>query len=103
IGRFHLVTFSGGGNTVPTLALARRLIARGHEVAILGHMAQAETARSLGARFVPLGVPDWTPGKSIEEQSEAFLALLFGPDVGRTVLDNIARDRPDVLVIDCML
>jgi MGT family glycosyltransferase len=103
IGRFHLVTFSGGGNTVPTYALVRRLIARGHEVTILGQMAQAEAARNLGARFVPLGVPDWTPGKSLEEQSEAFLALLFGPDVGKAVLDNIARDRPDVLVVDCML
>jgi MGT family glycosyltransferase len=103
IGRFHLVTFSGGGNTVPTYALARRLIARGHQVTILGQMEQAETARNLGARFVPLGVPDWTPGKSIEEQSDAFLALLFGPDVGRAVLDGIARDPPDVLVVDCML
>ena len=103
IGRFHLVTFSGGGNTVPTYALARRLIARGHEVTILGQMEQAETARNLGARFVPLGVPDWTPGKSIEEQSDAFLALLFGPNVGRAVLDDIARDPPDVLVVDCML
>jgi MGT family glycosyltransferase len=103
IGRFHLVTFSGGGNTTPTYALARRLIARGHEVTILGQMAQAESARNLGARFVPLGVPDWTPDKSLEEQSDPFLTLLFGPDVGNAVLDNIARDPPDVLVVDCML
>jgi MGT family glycosyltransferase len=103
IGRFHLVTWNGGGNTAPTYALARRLIARGHELTILGQMAQAETACNLGARFVPLGVPDWMPGKSIEEQSEKFLALLFGPDVGKAVLDNVVRDRPDVLVVDCML
>src|SRR4029434_2491364 len=55
------------------------------------------------ARFVPLGVPDWTPDKSLEEQSDPFLTLLFGPDVGNAVLDNIARDPPDVLVVDCML
>jgi MGT family glycosyltransferase len=103
IGRFHLVTFNGGGNMTPTYALARRLIARGHEVTILGQMAQAVSARNLGARFVSLGIPDWTPGKSIEEQSESFVALLFGPEVGKAVLDNIARDPPDVLVIDCML
>jgi MGT family glycosyltransferase len=103
IGRFHLVTWSGGGNTTPTYALARRLIARGHELTILGQMAQAETARDLGARFVPLGVPAWTPGKSLEEQSEAFLTLLFGPDVGKAVLDSIAREPPDVLIVDCML
>jgi hypothetical protein len=103
IGRFQLVTFSGGGNTTPTYALAQRFIARGHEVTILGQKAQAESARNLGARFVPLGVPDWMHDKSIEEQSEVFLALLFGPDVGKAVLDNIAREPPDVLVVDCML
>jgi hypothetical protein len=66
-------------------------------------MAQAETARLLGARFVSHGVPDWMPGKSIEEQPEAFSSLLFGADVGKAVLDNIAREPPDVLVVDCML
>src|SRR5512144_2645034 len=93
-GRFHFVTWSGGGNTTPTYALARRLVARGHEVTILGQRAQAEAAHDLGARFVPLGVPDWTPGKSLEDESEAFLALLFGPAVGEAVLDHMARDAP---------
>jgi MGT family glycosyltransferase len=102
-GRFHVVTWNGGGNTTPTYALARRLIARGHEVTLLGQSAQAEAARDLGARFVPLGVPDWTPGKSLEDESDAFAALLFGPAVGAAVLDTIARGAPDVLVVDCML
>jgi MGT family glycosyltransferase len=102
-GRFHIVTWSGGGNTTPTYALARRLIARGHAVTLLGQSAQAEAARDLGARFVPLGVPDWTPGKSLEDESDAFASLLFGPAVGEAVLDHIVWDAPDVLVVDCML
>lgn len=102
-GRFHFVTWNGGGNTTPTYTLVRRLIARGHAVTILGQSAQAEAAHDLGARFVPLGVPDWTPGKSLEDESEAFLALLFGPAVGEAVLAHMARDAPDVLVVDCML
>jgi MGT family glycosyltransferase len=81
----------------------RRLIARGHAVTILGQSAQAEAAHDLEARFVPLGIPDWTPGKSLEDESEAFFALLFGPAVGEAVLDHLARDAPDVLVVDCML
>jgi UDP:flavonoid glycosyltransferase YjiC (YdhE family) len=52
---------------------------------------------------VPLGVPDWTLGKSLEDESDAFASLLFGPAVGEAVLDTIARDTPDVLVVDCML
>ena len=102
-GRFHVVTWNGGGNTTPTYALARRLVARGHEVTLLGQSAQAEAARDLGARFVPLGVPDWTPGQSLEDEADAFAALLFGPAVGEAVWDTIARDAPDVLVVDCML
>jgi MGT family glycosyltransferase len=102
-GRFHVVTWNGGGNTTPTYALARRLVARGHEVTLLGQSAQAEAAHDLGARFVPLSIPDWTSGKSLEDESEAFLALLFGPVVGEAVLDTIARDAPNVLVVDCML
>jgi hypothetical protein len=35
-GRFHVVTWNGGGNTTPAYALARRLVARGHEVTLLG-------------------------------------------------------------------
>src|SRR5262245_34664753 len=66
-------------------------------------MAQAETACLLGARFVSHGAPDWTPGKTIEEQSEAFSSLLFGADVGKAVLDSITQNPPDVLVVDCML
>ena len=66
-------------------------------------MAQAEVARRLGARFVLLGIPDWTPGKSLEEESDAFFSLLCGPAVGEAVLDHMARDTTDVLVVDCML
>jgi MGT family glycosyltransferase len=97
------VTWNGGGNTTPTYALARRLVARGHEVTLLGQSAQAEAACDLGARFVPLGVPDWTPGQSLEDESDAFASLLFGSAVGEAVLDTIAQDVPDVLVVDCML
>lgn len=102
-GRFLFVTWDGGGNTAPTYPLVRGLVARGHEVAILGQPAQAEAARELGATFTPLGLPDWTPGQTIEEERDVFFPLLFGPTVGEAVLKHIARDTPDVLVVDCYL
>jgi MGT family glycosyltransferase len=102
-GRFLFVTWDGGGNTAPTHPLVRDLVARGHNVAILGQPAQAEAARELGATFTPLGLPDWTPGKSAEEERDLFLPLLFGPAVGEAVLESIARNTPDVLVVDCYL
>jgi MGT family glycosyltransferase len=83
--------------------LVRGLVARGHNVAILGQPAQAEAARALGATFAPLGLPDWPPGKSIAEDRDLFLSLFFGPAVGEAVLESIARHTPDVLVVDCYL
>jgi MGT family glycosyltransferase len=102
-GRFLFVTWDGGGNTAPTYPLVRGLVARGHNVAILGQPTQAEAVRELGATFAPLGLPDWTPGKSFEEERDVVLPLLFGPTVGEAVLESIARDTPDVLVVDCYL
>jgi MGT family glycosyltransferase len=100
---FLFVTWDGGGNTAPTYPLVRGLVARGHTVAILGQPAQAEAARDLGATFAPLGLPDWPPGKSIEEERDVALPLAFGPTVGEAVLESIARHTPDVLVVDCYL
>jgi UDP:flavonoid glycosyltransferase YjiC (YdhE family) len=103
-GRFLFVSFDGGGNTAPTYPLVRRLVARGHKVTLLGQPAQAEAARALGATFAPLGLPDWTPGTSVEEQEEVLLSLLFGPAVGEAVLESLDREAPtEVLVVDCML
>src|SRR5438093_9784614 len=102
-GQFLFVTWSGGGNTAPTYPLARCLAARGHKVTILGQAARAQAAQDLGARFVPLDIPDWTPGKSLEEEPDRVFSLLFGPAVGEAVLDHMEREAPDVLVVDCML
>src|SRR5262245_2299504 len=66
-GRFVVVTWNGGGNAASTYPLVRGLVPRGHKVTILGQPAQAEAARERGATFAPLGLPDWPPGKSIEE------------------------------------
>ena len=102
-GQFLFVTWSGGGNTAPTYPLARHLATRGHKVTILGQAAQAEAAQALGARFMPLNIPDWTPGKSLEEEPDTLFPLVFGPAVGEAVLNHMEREAPDVLVIDCML
>jgi UDP:flavonoid glycosyltransferase YjiC (YdhE family) len=79
------------------------LVARGHKVTLLGQPAQAEAARELGATFAPVGLPDWTSGKSVEEERDVFLPLLFGSAVGEAALRYIERDTPDVVVVDCYL
>jgi UDP:flavonoid glycosyltransferase YjiC (YdhE family) len=47
------VIWEGGGNTAPQLAIARALVARGHEVRILGHRCQRERIEAAGAEYVP--------------------------------------------------
>jgi MGT family glycosyltransferase len=50
---FLLVTWDGGGNIPPELCLARKLIARGHRVRVLGDPTLEDEARAVGAAFSP--------------------------------------------------
>src|SRR5688572_12249185 len=51
--RFLLVTWDGGGNTPPELAVARRLVARGHALHVLGDPTLENSARDAGCSFSP--------------------------------------------------
>jgi MGT family glycosyltransferase len=51
--RFLFAHWEGGGNTPPMLAVARRLLARGHEVRVVGDPCNREEVEALGASFVP--------------------------------------------------
>lgn len=52
-GRFLLATWDGGGNVGPELAIAARLVARGHEVDVLGDPTIEDEVRGAGCRFRP--------------------------------------------------
>lgn len=51
--RFLFVTWDGGGNIPPELAIARRLVARGHEVRVLADPTLAREAELAGCAFSP--------------------------------------------------
>jgi UDP:flavonoid glycosyltransferase YjiC (YdhE family) len=51
--RYLFVTFDGGGNLPPELALARRLRDRGHEVRFVGHQSQRAAIERAGLAFIP--------------------------------------------------
>src|SRR5208282_2926726 len=104
-GRFLFVTFEGGGNMTPTLALVRRLVQRGHQVTLLG-------SRGLGARVIDAGgsfrafershEPDPpAPGVMIDDNISEWLAFMCSSEVTREVLAN--AETADVLVADCMM
>lgn len=52
MSRFLFAIWDGGGNVPPALGLARRLVARGHRVRVLGDPTLAEEARHAGADHV---------------------------------------------------
>ncbi len=111
--RFLFATWDGGGNVPPTLVIARRLVARGHSVRILAPRSLLPSIAAAGCAFtpyrcVPSGMPTAagsTGGGRIRasllalELARAAPVLAFAEDV----LDEVARTRPNVLVVDFML
>ena len=101
--RFLLVTWAGGGNVNPLMALARRLVDRGHEVRALG-------PAELYGRFEADGIPsrahrspqEWTggPARAARTADERQAACLRG--MAADVIAEVQRQPTDVAVVDYM-
>lgn len=57
--RFLFAIFEGGGNVPPALAITKRLVARGHQVRILGDPCHAHEVEAAGASFA-----SWSKGRT---------------------------------------
>ena len=102
--RFLFVTWDGGGNFVPALRIAGALAARSHEVMFTGQRSLARHVERRGYAFHPFErAPEWTAGRSIEEERPAFVGLLSGAETAEDVTAAIDRVGPDAIVVDCML
>jgi UDP:flavonoid glycosyltransferase YjiC (YdhE family) len=103
-GRFLIVTWEGGGNIAPAIALGYHLNRAGHDVRLLGPHSAAREVNAAGLRFVPYAsVPAWPDGVSLEDDISLLDTLLNGDGVVRDVVAEARRERPDVLVVDCMM
>src|SRR5215470_12576761 len=119
MNRFLFVLFEGGGNVPPQLGIARRLVARGHAVAVLADPVLEPDVRAAGCTFAPFvtaprhnmrdrdsdRVKDWMPRDPIRQLARVTSELMFGPAeaYARDVLAAIARFRPDALAIDYLV
>ncbi len=102
---FLLVSWDGGGNVPPMLALVKRLCARGHRVRLLGTDTLGTRARRAGSAFEPFtGARSWTPApdRAIEDDVAGFAVHLAGPELATELVAAVGRGRPDVLVVDAM-
>ena len=119
MSRFMFVMFEGGGNVPVQLAIARRLVGRGHAVRVLSDPAVKADAIAAGCTFAPFGsaprhnfrdrdrdlVRDWAvrdPRRQIARMAEH---VLFGPAerYARDLLAELERTPADALAIDCLL
>ena len=87
MGRVLLVTWDGGGNVPPAVALGTRLAATGHDVAAYGSPSLADRFAADGLAFTARDVPDpWdTSAMAVD------------------VAEHCARIEPDLVVVDYML
>lgn len=117
--RFLFVMWEGGGNVAPQIAVAGKLVRRGHRVRVLGEACLREDVEASGCAFVPFrhapSRPDRTPATDYMRDWEARTPLgafarvrdrvLFGPalDHARDVVEEMEREEADLVVVDWML
>jgi MGT family glycosyltransferase len=108
---FLLVTIEAGGNVPPVLHLTRELVARGHQVRLLGEPCLEELAKNAGAGFTPFKeyftktdrnkdmFDDWKSSKN------GFENVIFGPAeiVVRETMENLQAHPTDVLIVDVVI
>jgi MGT family glycosyltransferase len=102
-GRFLIVTWDGGGNLPPVLALATRLVDAGHAVTIMADRFSGDGAAACGAELVEFpSVGAWPPGRTFEDDPVRFEEIRNGVPIANDVLDAARDIQPDVMVVDCM-
>jgi MGT family glycosyltransferase len=117
--RFLFVLWEGGGNVPPQLGVARKLVARGHQVRVLGDRALAAQVAAAGCAHVPWPtaphhnlrdraadtVRDWEPALQASQFQRFADGLLFGPAeaYARDVLAEARAFAPDAICVDQLL
>jgi UDP:flavonoid glycosyltransferase YjiC (YdhE family) len=99
VSSFLFVTWEGGGNAVPFLALGQELVTRGHTVTVMGHASQSAAFAAAGVPF--LGAPG---AAALAGTSPlALLKVITSPGMQRDVLAEVAARPADVVVVDVVL
>ncbi|GHG56762.1 hypothetical protein GCM10012320_29400 [Sinomonas cellulolyticus] len=97
---FLFVTWDGGGNKVPAVALAEELALRGHTVRVIGDAAQAADFRAPGLRFASFSTSRTFPSGP----TPLFMVRIASdPTMQRDVLADLTAHPADVVVVDVAL
>jgi MGT family glycosyltransferase len=96
------VTWEGGGNQWPTLAIARALGDHGHSVRIAGYDSQQQPLARMGFDVALLARGGSKP-TGPDRLRAVFEGVFCNHDHIADVADQAADFGPDVLVVDCLL
>lgn len=96
------VTWDGGGNVPPAVAIAQELVRRGHTVRFVGHAVQRGPLTSAGFEVEPAThARAFTAADGV---APATMVRTFGDrGLGRDALAALDRRPADLVVVDCML
>lgn len=101
VSEILFVTWDGGGNVPPALALACELQVRGHTVRFLGHARQRDSLRAAG--FEVVGNRHARSFSALEPQSPLAMMAAFGDrGMGKDLLAAVAERPADMVVVDCL-
>lgn len=108
MARYVFVTWDGSGNQTPAIGIAQALRERGHDVAFAGYASQRAHIAAQGFRFALL-----ERSNAVFQSSQSALAanplatMLAAVWATSAHLDDVAdvmaRESPDLLLIDCLL
>lgn len=101
-----LVVWDGGGNVPPLLGIGRELVRRGHRVRCLGpeRLRSAVERQGMTFRHAENAFPfDPTARLSIDESQRQQGVVFLGDGYGKDVEAEIARDEPEMALVDCFL
>ncbi|MCX6466229.1 MAG: glycosyltransferase [Pseudonocardiales bacterium] len=103
MARILIVTWDGGGAVPPALGIGAELLRRGHDVRVLGHAAQYAAVHQAGLGFAAYAhALPWSPAATVPENRflAARAALAIDPRAGLDARAELARRRPDVVLVD---
>jgi UDP:flavonoid glycosyltransferase YjiC (YdhE family) len=106
VARFLSLLPHAGGNVAPTLLIVRELLARGHEVVVLGPSTLVSEIEAAGASFRSLThARPWDPrqGDPVAGDMLNWLRLATDRGLAEDFAASIEQERPDGLLVDCMV
>lgn len=102
MARFLWASFDGGGNVPCALGVGRGLAADGHEVSFVGRPEMVDRIAPTGFRAIELSTSYVHADRYSWHPRARIFSYLTSPAVGDELLAVVARERPDVVVIDAM-